>query len=277
MILISVSIANYAISASYLGRETRLTRGRMEKRKQRLNEAVKELQAKGLSIGELKKETKEAEDDIKGLGSRLFFLSWVGAVILPSICFIASLVGVGIGMNSDIFFTNSQTPNTLVYGLMNMSTSFLAVGFSFLLVVIGVIDSAARKFPLPELEVYFENKTKTIRIKRNKRTALALCLRNKGEDVAEDMEIFHHFPPVFKVEEFEPYYKVIKQLDIKEIDFPNYVSAKVHDNLLHVDVTDVYEIMIVTPDEAKTYEIPVYIYERKIGLIKDKLIIQTTD
>ena len=39
-----------SISASYLGRESRLTRRRMEKRTQELDTKVKELQNRGLSI-----------------------------------------------------------------------------------------------------------------------------------------------------------------------------------------------------------------------------------
>jgi S-adenosylhomocysteine hydrolase len=62
--MISVSIANYAVSASYLGRETRLIRIRMENREQELDEKIKELQTKGLSIEELKKETKKEENSI---------------------------------------------------------------------------------------------------------------------------------------------------------------------------------------------------------------------
>jgi hypothetical protein len=105
-ILISVSIANYAISASYLGRETRLTRRRMEKRKQELDVRIKELQKKGLSIKDLEVETKKAKDDMNTLKNRLFFLSWIGAVLVPSLFFVVSLVISVLGINSDILFTD---------------------------------------------------------------------------------------------------------------------------------------------------------------------------
>lgn len=272
IILISVSIANYAVSVSYLGRETRLGRGRMEKRKQRLNETIKELQAKGMPIEELKKETKEAEDDIHALGNRLFFLSWSGAVILPSICFLVSLANGVIGMNSDIFLANSQTQN----GLMSASISFLGLGFFFLMAVIGVVDSAARKIPIPEFVVMFGNKTKIMECKRNEKTKLPIFIRNKGEDKAEDLEIYVHFPPTFTVEPDLPY-EVIRQSRVTGVDFPDYTSAAFLRSSLHIETVWHSSIAIVAPNETQTYEIPVYIYETKTGLTKDKLTIQVTD
>lgn len=77
--LIAVTIANYAVSASYLGREARLARWRLERRKDALDKKVKELQAKGsLRLSDLKKEIKEAEDEQERLGVRIVLLSWIG-------------------------------------------------------------------------------------------------------------------------------------------------------------------------------------------------------
>ena len=52
--LISITIANFAVSASYLGRETRLTRWRLEKRKQRLSMKLKELQSENFEMYNLR-------------------------------------------------------------------------------------------------------------------------------------------------------------------------------------------------------------------------------
>ena len=89
--LVSVAIANYAVSASYLGRETRLSRKRMERRKQKLSKKLNDLQ-KDVRIDEIKREIKKAEKDISGLNTRLFLLSWVGAVIGPTAFFIVSFI-----------------------------------------------------------------------------------------------------------------------------------------------------------------------------------------
>lgn len=273
IILISVSIANYAISASYLGRETRLTRGRMEKRKEKLKGIIKELQAKGLPIEELKKETKKAEDYIGALGHRLFLLSWLGAVILPSIFFIGSLVSVVIGMNSDIFLTNSQTQNATVNGLMSTSISSLGLGFLCLMIVIGVIDSAARKIPIPEFEVYFEKGKKVLKLKRNERRTIELSVHNKGEDVGENLHIFVNFPPAFNVN--EGYYIVAKQTF--ETEYPDYNAVIFKVELTHIDTTTLLYIDLTPPDEKRTYEIPIHIYERKMGLSKHQLSIEVVD
>jgi hypothetical protein len=273
-ILISVSIANYAISASFLGRETRLTRRRMEKRKQGLDEKIKELQAKGLPIGELKKETKKAEDDMKGLSGRLFFLSWSGAVILPSICFIASLVIAVIGMNSDILSTDLRIQNALVNDSMITSTGLLGLGFVSLLFVIGVIDSAARKIPIPEFEVYFKNLLKTLKCKRKEMVVITLCVNNKGEDFAENALIMVHFPPAFQVYAGRGI-ATIKQGP--ETDHPDYSSAILEVERMYPDTILHNDISITTPDDNKPYEVYVSIYETKSGHSEYKLTIQTTD
>lgn len=272
-ILISVSIANYAISASYLGRETRLTRRRMEKRKQRLDGTIKELQAKGLPIEELKKETKEAEDDIQTLGNRLFFLSWSGAVILPSICYIVSLASAVIGMNSDILLTNPLTQNTAVNGLITLSVSFLGLGFVFLLVVIGVIDTAARRIPIPEFEVYFGNHEEILKCVRKQPENITIKVGNKGEDVAEDVMILIHFPPVFQV--IGMGYAVTKQEP--ETDHPNFNTAVINAERIYPDTVLGNLVRIVSPDDTQTHEIFIVIYEAKSGHTKYKLTIQTTD
>jgi hypothetical protein len=266
-ILISVTIANYAISASYLGRETRLTRRRMEKRKQRLDGTIRELQAKGLPIEELKKETKKAEDDITALNNRLFFLSWSGAVILPSICYIGSLVSAVIGMNSDLL------PNISIDGLMSSSLSFLGLGFVFLLVVIGVIDSAARRIPIPEFEVYFKNVLKTLKCKRKQTLVFTLCVKNKGEDLAEDALVMVHFPPTFQLQPMG--YRTFEQGP--ETDHPDYKSAIFDIIKSYPDTIINTDISITTPDDTEIHEIYVSIYEIKSGHSEYKLTIQTTD
>lgn len=163
--LISVTIANYAVSASYLGRETRLTRSRMEKRKQELMVRFKEMQEDN-RLDTLEQEIKKAKRDISKLSRRIFILSWFGAVISPSSLFILSLITAILGMNIEILTTSLLTQNIWEQQFMMFSTGTLALGFFLLLVVIGVIDSAARKIPVPEFEVFFGNKSKTVKLKR---------------------------------------------------------------------------------------------------------------
>jgi hypothetical protein len=81
---------------------------------------------------------------------------------------------------------------------MIASISFLGLGFFFLLLVIGVIDSAARKLPIPEFEVTFPEGMKVLKLKRNERRIIELCVTNKGEDVAENLKFLCFFIPVLR-------------------------------------------------------------------------------
>jgi len=275
-ILISVSIANYAISASYLGRETRLTRRRMEKRTQELDARIKELQNKGLSIEGVEKEATKAKSDMDALKRRLYFLSWIGAVLVPSFFFVVSLVLSILGMNTDILLTYLEIAgqNTLVQSLLLYSVLSLGGGFSILLVVIGIIDSAARKIPIPEFEVYFKGcLLKTLKCKRKQMSVITLCIKNKGEDLAEEALVLVHFPPTFEVQPIK--YAIIKQGP--ETDHPNYNSAIFDIDRMYPDTVLHTDVRITTPDDNEIHEIYVSIYETKSGHSEYKLTIQTTD
>jgi hypothetical protein len=245
----------------------------MEKRKQELDVRIKELQKKGLSIEDLEEETNKAKSDITALKNRLFLLSWSGAVLLPSVLFMVSLVCAMIGMNSDILLINSETLNSSVNGLMSMSISFLAGGFSILLVVIGVIDSAAKRIPIPEFEVYFTSLLKTLKCKRKQMSVVTLCIRNKGEDLAEDAMVMVHFPPTFQLQPMG--YRTIKQGP--ETDHPDYNSAILEMDRIYPDTIINVDIRITTPDDNEIHEIFVSVYETKSGHSEYKLTIQTTD
>jgi hypothetical protein len=274
VILISVSIANYAISASYLGRETRLTRRRMEKRNQELDTRIKELQKKRLSVEDLEIAITKAREDMDTLKRRLFFLSWIGAVLLPSFCFAISIILAVLGMNSDILIANfGITDPPLIRDLMFWSVGFLAAGFFFLLFVIRVIDSAARKIPIPEFEVYFNNLLKTLKCKRKQMLVITLCIKNTGEDLAENALVMVHFPPTFQVHPMGG--RTIKQGP--ETDHPNYNSAIFDIDRMYPDTILNFDIGITTPDDNEIYEIYVATYDAKSGHSESKLAIQTTD
>jgi hypothetical protein len=109
--------------------------------------------------------------------------------------------------------------------------------------------------------------------RRNTETLITISIWNK-EDVAENMEIDFLFRPSFKVQPMKGY-SIAKQSN--ESDYPEYISALFRTNLIHVDVILEYRIRIKTPDETKLYDTPVYIFERKTGITKCKLAIETTD
>lgn len=271
--LISITIANYAISASYLGREYRLSRWRMDKRKQKLLEKLKELKQE-TQIGSIKKEIGEEEKEEKEIGRRILLLSWLGAVVAPSMFFIISFISAIIGMNSEILSNDVVVQGFLQRESMTISSSFIGGGFIILLAVIGVIDSAARKLPIPEFGVTFPDGTKALKMKRNERKTIELCVTNKGEDIAEYFQIFVMFHPIFKVN-VKGFYSVAKQPT--QSDFPEYNAAIFNEEIMHMDTTLQLLIDITSPGVKETYEIPIDIYERKTGKSKHKLTIEVID
>lgn len=270
--LLSITIANYAVSASYLGRETRLSRSRMERRKQKLIEKLRELK-KEPQIDEIKREIKKSDEEKKRLSIRIFLLSWLGAVISPAGFFLLSLVSAVIGMNSEMLLNYPQFPQFLQQQLMIFSLGTISIGFMVLLLVVRTIDSAARRIPVPEFEINFEKGSKRMKCKSKETKEITICVRNKGEDVAEDVEIFTCFPPSFVVHENS--YTVFKQGI--ETDYPDFTAAIHRTDMIHIDITIYYRIKLTMPEKGDVYEIPVDIHERKIGAYKDKLSIEIVD
>jgi hypothetical protein len=271
--LLSITIANYAISASYLGREYRLSRWRMDRRKQKLLEKLKELK-QATQIEGIKKEIAEEEKEERGIGRRIFLLSWLGAVVVPSIFFIISFTDAIIGMNSEILSKDVGVQGFLEQQFMILSSGFIVLGFIILLAVIGVIDSAARKLPIPEFEVTFSEGMKVLKLKRNERKTIELCVTNKGEDIAENVQIFVFFHPSFKVN-LTPFYSVTKQ--IAPTDYPEYNAAVFDVKIIHIDTTLQFRVDLTSPDVKENYEISIRINERKIGKSKHELTIEVID
>jgi hypothetical protein len=257
--LIAVAIANYAVSASYLGRETRLSRSRMERRKARLQSDLAELKSQNIEISEIKEKINKAEKDVSSLNSRIFFLSWQGAVIIPVFFFSLSFLFALIGMNSDA---------TLNFQLMVLSSITLTIGFFEILLVIKFIDSAAKNLPIPEFSVYFNDEKQSIILEAGQETEISLKIENSGEEIGEDVEIYRIFPVGFSVDGPSGYSKMSYD---STATHPNCLclssnSAKLYPNIVHIG-----KLLIAAPAKKGTYDLDIEIYERKIGRVKKKL------
>jgi hypothetical protein len=274
--LLAITIANYAVSASYSGRESRLSRWRMERRKQKLRVRLKELDIGKAEIKSIRKEIDEAESDEKELSKTIFILSWQGAVVLPSLCFIASLICAIVGMNSEIVWSGVNQENLVQ--LMGVSAFLLGMGFIVLLNVIRTIDSVAKHLPIPEFEVFFEfpehTLLKTLVMKRNERKTGRLMCQNKGEDIAEDVEFYVVVPKTFEVEGGGV--GEVAQLGT-ESSFPDCISVGYKRDIVHVNMKYSFPLTLRAPDAAKTYDILVRINERKIGISDCKLTIEVVN
>lgn len=271
--LLSITIANYAVSVSYLGRESRLTRRRMDRKKERLLEKLRELR-KTTQIESIKKEIGESEAEQRRLGIRISLLSWLGAVILPSMFFIVSFICAVIGMNMEILSQDLETQKILEQQFIMFSSGALVVGFTVLLFVIKTIDSAAGRIPIPEFEVSFENREKRIKLRRKEKAEIGFRIENKGEDIAEDMEIYVQFPPTFEIHE-KGTYSVFKH-DAQH-HLRNYSYVWFREEILHIRTACFKYVEAKMPDEKETFEIFVSIGERKLGLSEYTLEIEISD
>lgn len=271
--LIAITIANYAVSASYLGRETRLSRQRIERKE---GELLKELNTlkKKRQIAEIENKIKESKMEKRRLRIRIILLSWLGAVILPSMFFVFSFVLAIVGINSEIILVDN--PQSLLQQSMIFSVGTTAIGFMVLLIVIKVIDSAARSIPIPEFKVYFPSGLKKEKCKGNEKKEIEVCVENFGEDIAEILEIFIGFCPEFKVHP-NPIstYTIVKQGI--QTDYPDYNSVVVKVPRIHADTSLAIPILLTTPEEQGEYDIPIAIYEKKRGKQKDRLVIVVTE
>lgn len=263
--LLSITIAVYAVSASYLGRETRFARWRISRRIGQLTEKVKELNKMGDKdvfkvVDEMNKEKGKCQSEITGLIFKLKVLSWWGAVLFPSIIFGLSLILAISGINS-----TSPEP------FINASSFFVVIGFFYLMFVIKTVDSAASRIPLPSFEVSFDEKKKTIECEIKEQQEIRFNLTNKGEEVAEDVQLFVFFPPSFKVHSPQT------AIQSSSFEYAGYTAAIFDVKLIHIDVSPYFSVTIDTPDKEGKYEIPITVFERKTDPFKDKLLIEVKD
>jgi hypothetical protein len=260
-------IASYAISVTYLGRETSRSRWLIEKRKKRLQKELRELKESSDVIAEMKQKIAEYTKEANMLGRNLFLLSVKGAVFMPSICFIAVLLLAGVGVNSQLPDYNLSP--TLVFSIF-----LLGVGFSYFLLILRTIEWAASRVPMPAFEVLFESGLTKEKFHSEEKKRILFRIRNTGDLLAENLSIFFFLPPEFQKEEsVEMTYSVVKQSEYT--DYPNYTAVVVERNNLHVDSIVSYELPEVEmPKKLGFYVVPVRVHERSVGVSEQKLTIE---
>ena len=261
--LLSMTIASYAISVSYLGRETRRSKWLIEKRKKKLQRELKELQ-KEIDVTEIKQKINEYSKEESMLGRKLFFLSFGGAVSIPSFCFLGALLFAVIGLHYPV-------EDSL--GLpLGMSIFLMGGGLVYLLVTLKVVEWAASRIPLPKFEVVFESDLpkETFRCKESEQ--FDFSVKNIGDLMAEDLEIFVFFQPEFgKIQAGTT--KVFKQDRMS--DYPNYTAVIVKLDKVHVDgIMLIHGTRVVMPKVSGVYVVPVRIHERNIGVSEHKLTLE---
>ena len=61
-----------------------------------------------------------------------------------------------------------------------------------------------------------------------------------------------------------------------ETETPNYIAAIFRTELIHVGTTLYHPVTLIVPEEEGEYTIPIFAYERKTEVHKDKLVIEVT-
>jgi hypothetical protein len=273
--LISILIAIYTIAISYLGRETYRSIWRKKKRRENLEKKVKELGEKA-DIDGIIEEIGTYEEEISEIDEKLFFLSVRGAVIVPSVFFLVALVAIFYTIYADpvgtIEFPWGQVLLIRDFPILGAIIA-IVVGNFFLLKTLFAVQWAASRIPLPQFKVTFQDESTKKEYRVGEKVKTYIAVENKGEDLAEDLQIWVCFPPEFRVQGGKGYQIVLQ--DQPTADHLNYTAACFHIDLIHINTLGVLApITIEMPNRPDLYEIPVQICERKIGESKHELTVE---
>jgi len=264
--LMSITIPTYAISVSYLARETLRTIKDMERRRRNLRQKLDELRKKleqEPGVKELKQEIAGYEEEEKQLKGRLEYLSAKGAVGYPFGSFTTSLFFAALGIynfpdNIDFFIFASVL--TIAFGLYRIAKSVLA------------IEKAALAPGLPIFRVGFESGTSAERYKVEEQKEITFFVDNYGEGIAEDVYIMAFFRPEFELLNKPFHYTIAKQYS--HAPYPNYNAACFAAKLMHMNLRYAHLVSVKMPQKPGLYRIPVQIMERRTGLSEHQLSIE---
>jgi hypothetical protein len=266
--LMSITVPTYAISVSYLARETSKTLEEMRERREELSENLDELRRKlkkEPGVEEIKKEIQRFEEEETELKGRLECLSVKGAVSYPFVGFVLGLLCAASGI---YFFPESTSllilPTILFvsYGLYRLAKSLLA------------IEQAALRPEeklLPTFRVSFASKSSIERFKAKEQKIIGFRISNYGKDVAEDVNVMVFFPPEFKVLK-KPGYTIVPQGPAYRHAYHN--AAKFRKKILYVELAAPFTVKAIMPDEPGIYPLPVCVRARVIGKSDHELTIE---
>lgn len=197
------------------------------------------------------------------MNRRIFFLSWTGAVLLPSIFCFVSLICATLGTNVDSLFPLPQVQNLATQSFIVICLVTISTGTVILFIVLNFIDSAAKNIPSPKFSLYFSKTMgQTIKVNDNELTDVRMTIRNIGEDMAQNIETYMHFPPSFKISESQ-YYELSKDSPTSKVA-PNYTCLYRRNKNLHIETFTKFTISF-SASTLGNYKIPTTIYERKTG------------
>jgi hypothetical protein len=266
--LTSITVPTYAISVSYLARETLETLEDMRKRRKDLSEKLDELRKKlekEPGVEGIKEEINKFEEEEAELKDRLECLSVKGAVGYPLGGFLLGLICAACGIyilpgNASLLMLASII--FIVFGLYRLAKSLLAVEQAAL---------RPEEKLLPTFRFSFTSGSSVETFKAKEQKEIEFLIINYGKDIAEDIDLMIFFPPEFKLLK-KPAYDIVKQIPTAR--YPNYNAAEFEIKILHVEISQPGAVLVEMPEKTGSYKIPICIRARKIGKSDHQLTIK---
>lgn len=191
--LISITIAVYTISVSYLGRETSRSISRRKRRVTELRETLAKLTTEikdEKAIDAVQNEIAYYKKQQQILQGNLLWLSAKGAVYTPTIFFSVSLLLSVFGILKVLH------PEIL----LAVSTIFVVIGALCLGKALKATERASLEIPKPAFKFFFEStEFKTKRCKVNKPTRFIPIVHNVGDERSEKPLLVTYFPKDIEV------------------------------------------------------------------------------
>ena len=267
--LISVTIPTYAISITYLGRETQGTLKELQRRRGRFSAKLDELRTRiahetsPTALQALKDEVLLFEKEEGRLRNRLFFLSAKGAVFFPVILYIMSL---GFSVYGMVF--PAYEP---ILSILGGAGGCLLLGLALLWGTLRAVEGAALRPEdklLPAFTVTFRDGTTTKMLPKDTVQSIDVGVRNNGEVMAKCVEAIVAIPPDFIAAPIStpdaflgttPRDRVVHGISIKGYSTLWLRLDEIHSTLVKIRTLT----NVKTPANKKTYNMPVLVFSEQ--------------
>jgi hypothetical protein len=279
--LLSITVPTFAISVTFLGRESNRVRHELERRRKDLAKTLDGLGnsiEKGPGIDELKKEIETYETDIQTLDSRLGSLSVKGALVWPFGAFLIALSLVG--------YASFVMPDDLRLAEQCGALGGLAIAVGIVLVgrtLVAVNHAAILPETLSLFRVSFNTGLAVYEMKASAQARLGIVVHNVGREMAEKVTMIAFFPPGFNIVSGGiegSGYAVTVGKPIPELaamlSYPDYSHLRANFDNIHSDIKQCAIFNLTAPPSHKSYKIPVHVWEKRLGKSEHELTIDVS-
>jgi hypothetical protein len=278
--LLSVIVPTYAVSVSFLGRESKRVLSQLERRRKDLAEKLDQLKEpvrQGPGVEALKKEVKDYEDSTKNLESRVRSLSATQAFFYPFFVLLAALMCSSYAS----YVLPTDADSALLYG--RVSAGAVLLGIILMSRTILAVNQAAISPPtLAAFRVSFFSGLKLETFQRSTPASCNVVVHNLGKEMAEELVVHLYFPKGFVLipqtlvsNEFR--FNVGTPQIGPHVDYPGYSTVSFESKNLHEDqLALIPTFELTSPSQPGKYVIPVRLWEKRLGKNPDELTVEIT-